>query len=797
MMRGRARRMVLGLGALALGPWLALGGFALTKPLPPELSEAEAAPAAVGRSSVRVTDATGALLLDRRDERGERRRRLPLEAFGARLPQAVIAAEDARFYSHPGVDPIAVGSAIAHRLTGGPLTGASTLTQQLARVLAKSPRTARAKLDVMALALRIEMELPKDRILEAYLNEIEFGAKLRGAEAASWAMFDKPARDLSLAEAAALASIPRGTSLYDPIKQPENLKRRRDRVLDRMAAHGLVSREEASAAKGDPLVLAPALRGVSAPHFAHAVLSGAFGSAAPKEAVEIQTTLVGELQRELATSARATVDALADRGVTAAAVVVLENRTGRVLGYVGSPDAYDAQRLGGNDGARALRQPGSTLKPFVYELAFERLAMTPATMLPDVELSFPTASGDPYRPHNYDERFHGPVLARQALGNSYNVPAVWLTERLGAENLLERLHALGFASLERPASEYGLALSLGDGEVRLVELAAAYATLARGGEYLPPRAADAFVIATGERVEAPLPSPVRVLAPTSVALVTDILKDKRARASSFGDETVFDLPFEVAAKTGTSKGYRDNFAVGFTSEVTVAVWVGNFDGSAMRGVSGITGAGPLFRDAISAASRYFPPGELTPPDADEIEICPLSGKRAGPHCARHKREWVPHGSRVGECDMHEEVTIDIATGQRAGPACTSGVEPRVFEKFPGLFSVWAEAAGRGLAPATYASRCPGPTDASRAEAGVRVLYPEDGARFFLENERSAHVRARMTLPADAGGGSFIVDGASVAADRGGLATIELVRGQHTLVARAGSRESAPVRFTVE
>ena len=797
MKRGRARRLAVGLGALTLGPWLALGGFALTKTLPPELlaSAAEAPPAA--RPSVRITDSSGALLIDRRDENGERRRRLSLEEFGALLPRAVIAAEDARFYSHPGVDPVAMGSAVLARLSGKPLTGASTLTQQLARVLEKAPRTRRAKLDVMGLAVRIEMELPKDRILEAYLNEIEFGAKLRGAEAASWALFDKPARELSLAEVAALASIPRGTSLYDPIKHPENLRRRRDRVLDRMAAHGLATADEARAAKGDPLVLAPRLRGVSAPHFAHAVSTGALGTALPPDAVEVQTTLVGELQRELVTSARTTVDTLAERGVTAAAVVVLDNKSGRVLGYVGSPDAYDEKRLGGNDGVRALRQPGSTLKPFVYELAFERLGMTPATLLPDIELSFPTASGDPYRPHNYDERFHGPVLVRQALGNSYNVPAVWVTERLGAENLLDRLHALGFLSLDRPASEYGLALALGDGEVTLLELASAYATLARGGEYLAPTSIAGWQLANGDFVTTATGSPKRVLSEASAALISDILRDKRARAASFGDETVFDLPFDVAAKTGTSKGFRDNFAVGFTSEVTVAVWVGNFDGGAMRGVSGITGAGPLFREAISAASRFFPPRELSPPDADAVEICALSGRRAGPHCARHKREWVPHGSRLAECDMHVEVEIDTLTGMRAGPLCTTGTHRVVFEKFPPLFSSWAESAGRSLAPSVFAARCPAPPGDAGTETSVRVLYPEDGARFFLEAGRSAHVRARVAFPGGGDGATFVIDGVPLAADRFGRATIELVRGQHTLIARAGKSESAAIHFTVE
>jgi len=791
------RRGLTGAGAALLLPWLALFGLAVAMPLPTELALATDAGAAPATNSLRITDRSGALLLEVRDQEGERQRRLSLEEFGPLLPRAVIAAEDARFYQHPGIDPIALTRALlAASLFGESLSGASTLTQQLARTLLAAPRTTRAKIDVMALALRIEMALPKDRIIEAYLNEIEFGAKVRGAEAAAWTVFDKPARDLSLAEAATLASIPRGTSLYDPVRHPENLKRRRDRVLDRLEHHALASTEDVRVAKGEPMVLVARLSGVSAPHFAHAVAARKLSRDLPLHAVEVRTTLVGELQREIAEATRSTVSDLEPRGVTAASVVVLENRTGHVLAYVGSPDAHDAKRLGGNDGVRAKRQPGSTLKPFVYELGFERLGMSPATVLPDVELSFPTASGDPYRPHNYDERFHGPVLVRQALGNSYNVPAVWITERLGAENVLDRLHALGFASLDRPASEYGLALSLGDGEVTLLELAAAYATLARGGSYLEPNSVIEWLLANGES-QRPPPSPMRrVLSPASTSLITDILKDKKARAASFGEETVFDLPFEVAAKTGTSKGFRDNFALGFTSEVTVAVWVGNFDGAPMRGVSGITGAGPLFSASVSAASRFYPPSELGLPDADEVEICTLSGKRAGPSCARHRKEWVPHGARLGQCDMHELVVIDKLNGLRAGPTCSTAIEERAFEKFPALFMSWAESSNRDLAPPLFSARCPS-AEIEASQESVRIFYPEDGARFFLETDRGAHVRARAAFPAGAASPTFWVDGMPVAADRFGRAVIELRSGQHTLVARAGGRESGTVHFSVE
>ena len=260
-----------------------------------------------------------------------------------------------------------------------------------------------------------------------------------------------------------------------------------------------------------------------------------------------------------------------------------------------SPSFTDAANQGENDGVLAKRQPGSALKPFVYELALEKLGFTAATVLPDVDQHW-QHDGVDYHPQNYDGRYHGPVRLREALANSYNVPAVYTAALLGPGLLLERLRALGFASLDRDASYYGPALALGDGEVRLLELANAYATLARGGTWLPVRAV----------VRPPSDAGRVVVAPRELGVITDILADPHARLASFGENSALDLPFPVAVKTGTSKGFRDNWTVGYTSEVTVAVWVGNFDGSPMLGVSGVTGAGPLFREVMLAAHRRHP-----------------------------------------------------------------------------------------------------------------------------------------------------------------------------------------------
>ncbi len=779
--------------------------------LPPALAHRAPIPTGGGRSlAVRVYDRDHHLLREVRADDDERADRRPLSELGPLLPRAVIAAEDRRFYSHFGVDPIAMARAFGSSLVARRVvSGASTLTQQLARNVLGAKRDLASKLQVMALAVRIEASLSKEEILEEYLNRIEFGPQIRGAEAAARYYFDKPAKELSLAEAATLAGIPRGPSLYDPRRGTARVKKRRDRVLDRMASAGLASADEVLRAKNEPIVLAPRFSTGGAPHFVRAVVSGnvdpcAPPSKIPDDVVEVTTTLDVSLEKEITELSRATVREHDKEHVTAASVVVLDNLTGDILAYVGAPDITDAAHLGQNDGVRALRQPGSSLKPFVYELGMETLGMSPATLLPDLELTFAAADGD-YRPKNYDERFHGPVLLREALGNSFNVPAVWTTERIGVAPVVDRLRELGFCSVDQPASHYGLGVALGDAEVHLLALANAYATLARGGLALPVRSVLSSRRWDGSVVAAEAPTPRRVLDARAVSLVTDVLADKTARLASFGEDSVLELPFAVAAKTGTSKGYRDNITVGFTPEVTVAVWVGNFDGSPMKGVSGITGAGPLFRSAMLAAAKSHAPTPFVLPEGiDTVEICPLSGKRRGVDCPHGRSEHEMHGvvDRVageGTCDMHVRVPIERESGLLAGPGCDPArVEPRIFEWYPSLFVAWARAAGRPLVPSSSSPRCPGAHPPKREGETLAVTFPEDGARFFVDDAASAPnaIRFRARTPADARDVRLILDGTSTPLPAAGLAW-RLVRGHHVARVVADGARSEDVAFDVE
>jgi penicillin-binding protein 1C len=782
--------------------------WAVFTPLPPELS-AESRAGAYGES-VRYLDRDGALLREVRADDATRARWIDLDDVPDHAKVALLAAEDRRFFSHPGVDPFAVVRAIVSSAAQGRIvSGASTLTMQLARLVRPHRKNLLGKLGEMALALRIEASLSKREIMTEYVNRAPFGPSIRGLDAASRYWFDKSPRQLTLAEAAALAGLPRGPAVYDPTKHPERVVRRRDRILDRMRSAGWISAEEAEQAKKEPFAIRAPKGSFGAPHFVQALSNGAFGSGASAR-TEVRTTLTRDLQREAEGAVVSLLAPLAARHVTAGSVVVLDNASGEILAYVGSPSFQDTAHGGQNDGVRAKRQPGSTLKPFVYGLAMERLGYTPATVLPDVELHLPVADGAVYAPMNYDERFHGPVRLREALANSLNVPAVWTATNVGVGPLLERLRDLGLTSLTEEPEWYGPGLALGDGEITLLELANAYATLARGGLWKPVRA----VLEAGrdkmEGKDAHEAEERRVMPRETALALTDILADRGARVSAFGKISALDLPFPVAAKTGTSKGYRDNWTVGYTREVTVAVWVGNFDASPMQDVSGITGAGPLFHAVMAAAMRGRAPAPLRIRDDDEafveVNVCPLSGGRPTAVCPHTTHEKLPRDAaeHLAPCTMHERARVDTRNGLRAGEHCpASFVDERTYERFAPPFTAWAESARREVAPAVFSPLCPmGPGDRSSpgAASAVRIAYPHDGARFVIDPGRSRAEQTlgvRVEVPSGAGPVELRVDGRTLAKGQGGM-TVQwpLTPGPHVFVAEmgtAGRSESVEVR----
>jgi penicillin-binding protein 1C len=487
-----------------------------------------------------------------------------------------------------------------------------------------------------------------------------------------------------------------------------------------MEAAGALTADEAARAAGERLALTRDRAPFLAPHFVEMVLAA---TPHPRP-YRLRTTLDAGLQADIAGIVRSQRPVLARHGASNVAVVVLDNARGEWLAWEGSGDYLDDEHGGAINGPRAARQPGSALKPFTYALAFEE-GFTPASVLPDIPSHFPTAEpGVLYSPRNYDGRYRGPLLARRALAGSENVPAVALASHVGTARLLRFLDRAGFSTLQQTASYYGLGLTLGNAEVRLDELVAAYAALARGGRWMAPTSVprDASAVARDER---PLVSP------RTAYWVTDVLADSRAREYIFGRGGSLEFPFPVAVKTGTSQAYHDNWTIGYTRDVTVGVWVGNFDRKPLRDSTGVTGAGPIFHGVMLAAVRRVRAAipvaggdriVARPDGLHERHVCALSGMTAGRWCPSRQREWLARGDQA-LCTWH------VPTGDGVAVA------------WPPEFRPWARDVGllgdadapRPAAATGVAAAARGVVRTSAAEQSpLAIASPPAGATYLID-----------------------------------------------------------------
>ncbi|MCA9688270.1 MAG: penicillin-binding protein 1C [Nannocystaceae bacterium] len=654
--RRRGSRRARWLTRAGLGLGLALGvGYGLWGLYRASAGEPTASLEDRWHLGARVLDRDGALLRELPSEEGFRGRAVTIDDIGGRLVQATLTSEDSEFYRHDGVDPLAIARAMEQNVRHRKLiSGASTVTQQLVKLLDGHARPASRgladKLREMARAQNLEVVLDKEAILVAYMNRLPYGHGMMGPEAAARGYFGVGPADLSWAQAAALAVLPRAPSFLDPYDHLERVRLRQQALLRSLHAEGHLDAAALARALAEPLVLRPLERPFLAPHFVESLRKE--GAIKPGEVT--RTTLDHALQDDVEGLTRLHLAELSASGAHDAAVLVVDNDTGEVLTYVGSADFHDPAIAGQVDMIRALRQPGSTLKPFVFAAAFAR-GRSSSDVLPDVPTRFVERHGATYTPANFNRVFEGPISAREALAGSLNVPAVRLAAELDDGALLELLHQLGFASLDQEASHYGLALALGSGEVRLAELARAYVTLARGGERIPLR----MVFRSGQKPGAAPEEALRVFTPEVAAQVSEVLSDPLARIRGLHGRGPFSLPYPAAVKTGTSSGYRDTWAVGYTRERTVAVWVGNADGKATAELTGASGAGQLFTEVMRRAMQDVEGRRpLWDPELlASAEVCPLSGKLAGPDCDEHVTRMFAHDHQPTEsCDLHRRVT---------------------------------------------------------------------------------------------------------------------------------------------
>lgn len=794
------RRRLAGRRALAVTLAVLLGGMAIWRAYRSQVGDPESALDESWHAGHRIVARDGTLLRELPSEIGARGTPLALEGIGDRLVLATLTSEDKRFYEHTGVDLRAIVRASGQNLRHlRVVSGASTVTQQLVKLLdteGQPPderRSVSTKVREAARAQNLEATMSKRAILEAYLNRLNYGRGVVGPAAAAKAFFGVSPQDLSWAQAALLAVLPRAPSYLDPYKHPERSRMRQRDLLDALRDEGLMSEADHARAIDEPLAFRPIAHPFEAPHFTEALRLGKHGGLR-EGGTATQTTLDPELQRDLEALVEAHRVRLQERNAHGAAALVIDNQSGEVLAYLGNADWADAEHAGQVDLIRARRQPGSTLKPLVYVMAFEA-GRQPSSLVADVPTQFGEEDGS-YAPSNFDGSFQGPISAREALAGSLNVPAVRLAAELPRGALLDKLRGdLGMASLDEPAAHYGLALALGSGEVTLAELAAGYVALARGGLAIPLR----FTVSGPDELGRPAETERRVFDEAAVAGVVDALSDPLARVRGLGNQGPFDVGFPVAVKTGTSSGYRDTWAVGFTRERTVAVWVGNADGRATRELTGGSGAGPLFADAIRRAMRDVKGRRPLYADGllEEVLVCPLSGERVGPDCPEAvRRRWIPrhdggptvqasHHEHDGEhlCSVHHRARR-LASGYRCDP---SG-EPVVL--LPPAFDEWLasqplgapgwDPRGAAWLPSSLVEGC----GVSAGPPRLVIVDPAPGSVLLSRGAEAERVelvaRLEGARPAPV---EFVIDGEVVATSDTLRAHVPLGRGDHVLEVR--------------
>lgn len=749
-------------------------------------------------ASTRWVDRHGRVLAESVGALEHRARAVTLDEVSPNLVAAIVAAEDKRFFEHRGIDWLATARAFWTNLSElRVVSGGSTLTQQLARLLladeaqlaglATPPRSLVQKFREAVLALRLEATFTKDELLAAFLSRAPFGRDALGVAAAAERILGVAPSTLSPAQAAYLAALPKGPSLFAGDAGHARALERQRWILQRMQALGRLTTGQLASALGESVhrhVTQGAGRGAHAIALARAELRG--HGIEPRGVVQL--TIDVEVQDEVARVLADEVQGVYSRGGRSGAVLVLDHAKGEVLAAVGS--AFESNPLWGQFSVlQARRQPGSALKPFLYAAALEQ-GMTAASLAADIRRPFPDTWGV-YLPDNYDDHFHGPVRFREALAQSLNVAAVDTLTRVGIEPMRSMLSRVGLASLDRRAGYYGLGVVLGSGAVELAELTNAYATLARGGLARP------LTVVAGLNARAPEwtrgVQDIRVLEPRVAHLIGDILSDPEARRRQFGEHSVLTTPYWSAVKTGTSKGYHDNWTLGFSDRFTVGVWVGDPRGRPMRGVSGVEGAGGVWRRVMNELTQGHSHRPLRPDGLVERRICGVSGALVGKSCPGGRDELFVAGTEPkDDCAWHRAVRVDPLDGTLVPEGCdVAGARASVATVYPNPFDAWAIEQGQGISE-KLSTRCAARDASSRgssspAAVSVQLLSPSMTEVFRVDHDapratQAVALHARVSAPAHEV--TFFVDDrpvATVGAPHRVMWALE--RGEHRVRAR--------------
>lgn len=630
--------------------------------------------------ATKIVDRNGVVLYDIYEN--EKRIPVKLDEITDYLKKATVSIEDKNFYSHQGFDPVGYMRAAYNIVLKRRLAGGSTLTQQLVKTVLLSPeRTPIRKIKEFVLTLQVEAKYSKDQILEMYLNEMPYGGTTYGVEAAAETYFGKKADSLTLAESAVLAGLPQWPSYYSPYSGGgKNYVGRAKDVLRRMREDGVISTEEEETAETEVgnLTIQPRTAGFKAPHFVNYVqniLEDRYGTSAVETGgLKVTTTLDWDVQVKVEALVKDEIAKVEKLKITNGAAVLINPQTGEIVSMVGSKDFNDPDYDGQVNVTTSLRQPGSAIKPFTYVTAFKK-GYSPSTLLMDVPTVFPGGTGQPdYKPVNYDGKFRGPVQVRYALANSINVPAVKMLALVGVSDMLSTAFDMGLTTLEptkENLSRLGLSVTLGGGEVRLLDLTSAYSGFVNGGYRVDPVAILKVEDVSGKVLENNVPQKGRQVIPASAAyLIASILSDNDARKDVFGLNSLLNIPGrQIAVKTGTTNDKRDNWAVGGNGQIMIGVWVGNNDNSPMQSVaSGVSGASPIWNKALKEFLKDKEVLPFTKPDdVSEAEVDIVSGYRSH-NGFPSRKEFFAAGTEPGDDPVHVLLKVCKSDGNKATPA---------------------------------------------------------------------------------------------------------------------------------
>jgi len=708
------------------------------------------------------------------------RRPVKLEEISPRLVQSVMAMEDRYFYYHPGFNPASMVSAAVDNIKAGRIKrGGSTLSMQIARMMEPKSRTISNKMLEILRAFQLEIHYSKDQLLEIYFNLVPYGGNIEGVGAAAYFYFEKHPHELSWSEAAILTAIPASPNKFRPDRNLDLCRKRRDRVLNTLVEQELITKDQAFSASGEVIPTARVTPPQMAPHFAQTAALNYAGLSS------VRSTVDYDIQRTCERAAGHHHARLRSKDIHNLSIVVLDNQTGQLLAMVGSPDFADFAHSGQVNGAVAKRSPGSTLKPFVYGLAFDEGLASPLTRLEDIPVNY---SG--YKPVNYDEQYHGLVALDRALIRSYNVPVVNLTSHMGLSRVHAALRRGGLTTIDRPYLDYGLPLVLGACEVRLVDLANLYSSLARGGVVIP--VTDTLQASTGQEQ--------RVLSPEASYLITDILSRLERSDLPTAWQSTTDMP-RVAWKTGTSFGRKDAWSIGYNPEYTVGVWAGNFDATGSADIVGALIATPIVLDIFREISGGENATWFRQPDrVSERRVCAVSGQVPGRFCEETVGEkFIPGVSPSTRCEIHQRIHVSTDKGHRLCRHCAHDVPKRdtIVSIFPAKAATWLARTGVATGLPAHNPNCP---NFQKGAAPV-ITSPESDGTYYLVQGRPLQYQ-RILLEASAADGHgrlhWFVDGEHLESS----GTNERVfyqpePGSHTLTCSDNQGRATSIEFVVE